>query len=147
MSRISRYQDSVSRFIKTKSAYSEIIKNYNVLENIIKINDHASSIILLTVMNGQCKKRKIKAHHGYYIASGIDLMMTMVILNDNINYFKNRYGKILIKNFIKQAPMYINQSYIQNSDILEDIIEKDKIFKMQRKIQKFGFWSDRKSQA
>ena len=137
MSRISRYQDSVTRFIKNKSAYSDVIKASNIIDTIIKINDRSASIILLTVMNGQCKKRKIKAHHGYYIASGIDLMMTIVILNDNIRYFKNKYDKYEIKNFIKQAPMYIIQSYMQNIDVLNDVIEKDKLAKLQKKIFNF----------
>jgi hypothetical protein len=88
-------------------------------------------------MNGQCKKKKIKAHHGYYIASGIDLMMTIAILNDNIKFYTSKYDKYVIKNFIKQSSIYILQSYIQNIDVLEGVIEKDKLHKLQKKMYNF----------
>lgn len=126
MSRISRYQESISKFIKTKSTYSDLIKSNNKIEEIIKLNNHEASIILLTVLNGQYKKKNLKAHHGYYMASGIDLLMTNVIVNDDYNYYEIKYGKTMIKNIIVQFPIYATNCLIQNIDTLEIVAEKEK---------------------
>ena len=137
MSRISRYQESISRFIKTKSSCSDIIKSNSNIENIVNLNDHESSIILLTILNGQYKKKNLKSHHGYYMASGIDLMLTLVILNDNINYYELKFGKNNIKNLLSQVPIYVFECLSQNIETLENIIEKDKVLKIQRKITSY----------
>lgn len=134
MSRISRYQESISRFIKTKSSYSDIIKSSNNIENILNINNHEASIILLTILNGQFKKKNMRSQHGYYMASGIDLMMTMVMLNDNINYYETKYGKNSVKIILTRTPIYAFECLSQNVEMLENIIEKDKVLKIQRKI-------------
>jgi hypothetical protein len=137
MSRISRYQESVCKFIKSRSAYCDIIKN-NDIETIINLNDHSVAIMLLTIMNGQYKKKKMKSYHGYYIASGIDLMMTTVMIRDNINYYKNKFGKTVVKNFINQSTIHIYNSYLKNThiitEIIDDIVKQEKL---QKKIQKY----------
>ena len=137
MSRISRYQESISRFIKTKSPYSEIIKPSNNNELILSINEHESSILLLTIFNGQKKKKKFKSHESYNVASGIDLMMTMCMINDNLPYYKTTYGENQIKNLISQSPVYISECLSKNLETLENIIEKDKVFKMQTKLYSY----------
>jgi hypothetical protein len=137
MSRISRYQESVCKFIKTRSAYCDIIKN-NTIESIINLNDHSIAIMLLTIMNGQYKKKKMKSYQGYYIASGVDLMMTTLILKDNIQFYKNKFGKTIVNNFIEQSPIHIYNSYLKNSQIITEIItDNKKQEKLQKKIQKY----------
>lgn len=136
MSRISRYQESISRFIKTKSCYSDIVKHKNI-ETILSFNDHETSIILLTILNGQYKKKNLKSHHGYYMASGVDLMMTIALVCDNIEYFEKKYGKMEIKNLINQGPIFVSECLSQNIEILENILEKEKILKFQRKIHSY----------
>ena len=137
MSRISRYQESISRFIKTKSSYSDIIKSNSICENIINVNDHEASIILLTVLNGQYKKKKLKAHHGYYMASGIDLMMSHVMINDNIGYHESKFGKNSVKNILGRTSIYVHECLLQNIETLENIIEKDKVLKIYKKISTY----------
>ena len=134
MSRICRYQDSVSRFIKTKSCYSDTIKNNASIDAILNLNDHVSSIILLTILNGQYKKKNLKSHHGYYMASGIDLMMSVAYLYNNLKYFEIKYGKDIIRNFVTQVPIYVFECLSQNVEILENITEKEKVLKINRKI-------------
>lgn len=137
MSRISRYQESISRFIKTKSCYSDIIKNDSDVESIIDLNYHEISIILLTIMNGQYKKRKMRSHHGYYMAAGIDLMLTVVLINDNMPYFKKQYNDVSISSILDQSSVYITECLSQNIETLENSLEKEKILKIQRKIHSF----------
>lgn len=137
MSRISRYQESISRFIKTKSPYSDIIKSNNNNELILSINQHESSILLLTIFNGQKKKKKFKSHESYNMASGIDLMMTTCMLNDNLVYYKSTFGENQVKNFISQAPVYISECLSKNLETLENVVEKEKVFKMQTKLYSY----------
>ena len=137
MSRISRYQESISKFIKSKSPYSEIIKPNNNNETLLSINDHGASIMLLTIFNSQKKKRKFKSHESYNIASGIDLMMSTVMINDSLNYYKTTFGEAPIKNFTNQSPLYVYECLTKNLETLENIIEKDKVHKLQGKIYSY----------
>jgi hypothetical protein len=135
-SRISRYQESISRFIKTKSSYCEILKLNNSLENLISVNDHEASIILLTILNGQLKKKNLKSH-GYHMAAGVDLMMSVVMINDNVAHFDSKFNKGVVKNFINQAPVYIYECSSQNIETLENMVDKEKTLKTQKKIHSF----------
>ena len=137
MSRISRYQESVCKFIKSRSVYNNILNN-DVCEKIINLNDHSVAIMLLTIMNSQYKKKKMKSYHGYFIATGIDLMMTTTMLKDNSNFYKNEYGKNIVKNIVNQSPIYIYNSYVKNLYILTEIItDVKKRESLEKKIQKY----------
>ena len=59
MSRILRYQDSIIRFIKTRSPYAEIMKFNINIENLINESNHEASVILLTILNGLSKKKNL----------------------------------------------------------------------------------------
>jgi hypothetical protein len=131
MSRISRYQESISRFIKTKCSYADILKPNSQIESIININDHEQSIILLTILSGQYAKKKLKKPHGYYIASGVEMMMLLVMINDNLAYYESIYSKNIIKNFITQAPIYVPECLSQHMDTLESISDKDSVSRIQ----------------
>lgn len=137
MSRISRYQQSISNFIKTKSCYSDTIKSSNNIENIINLNDRETSIILLNISSEQYKKKNLKPHHCLYMASGVDLMLTVAMINDNVKYFEGKFGKNTIKNFVSQAPIYVSECLSQNMETLENVLDKDKVLKIQRKIHSF----------
>lgn len=137
MSRISRYQESIVRFVKTKSSYSDTIKSNIEMENLINTNNHEPSIILLTVLSGLYKKKNMKSHHGYYVASGIDLLMLYVIINDNFTYYENKLEKENLKNILNQTPIHIFECLSQNIETVENSFEKDKITKIYRKINTF----------
>ena len=137
MSRISRYQESISKFIKTKSPYSEIIKSNNNNESILCINEHEASIMLLTIFNGQKKKKKFKSHESFNMASGVDLLLTVCMLNDNLPYYKSVFGENQVKNLISQAPAYISECLSKNLETLENIVEKEKVHKIQTKIYSY----------
>lgn len=137
MSRISRYQESILKFIKTKSPYSELIKPTNNNESILAINEREVSIMLLTIFNGQKKKKKFKSHESFNIAAGIDLMMTICMLNDNLIYYKSIFGENPIKNLLSQAPIYVSECLSKNMETLENIYEKDKVHKLQTKLYSY----------
>lgn len=137
MSRISRYQESISRFVKTKSYFSELIKSNKSIENIIDECDNEASIVLLTILNGQNKKSEMKMHHGYYMAAGIDFIMMCNVINDNTQYYEEKCGKQTIKTLLCQMSIYVNECLRQNVETLENFLEKDKIFKIQKNINSY----------
>lgn len=135
MSRISRYQESVLKTITTKSSFSDIIKISN--EEFVDMGDHEASITLLTILNGQNKKLNMKLHHGYYMCAGIDLLMLYNRINDNPNYYCEKYGKKIISNIKSQTAIHLYECLHQNIETLENFLEKDKILKIHRKISTY----------
>ena len=143
MSRISRYQSSVSKFIENKTLYFDYIKsslkNDKVKQNnFLNINDHEISIILMTVLNNQIKKNNIKSFHGYYLASSIDLLMSVVFIRDNMSYYENLFNKKLINNLLNLCPVYFNDGLTQNFDSLDNVEkDKDKVIKIQKMLSNY----------
>lgn len=83
MSRISRYQDSVHRFMKHMSCVNDMspgVIRDGILSNIDTL-DHTAGIILLTVLNKRGKKIN-KTFHGYYMASGMELIEVIISMID-----------------------------------------------------------------
>ena len=137
MSRVIRYQESIIRFIKTKSGYTDIIKDDKDLPSLINEMQHEPGIIFLTVMNSQCKKRKTKTPNGYYLASGFNMLLLCAIIYDNLPYYEQTYNVSLIRNFINQVSIYFLQSYSENIETLENNIEEKKLNKIQNKVNAF----------
>lgn len=130
MSRINRYQESMDRFMK-KSCINELLDDdiKNNIQNIISKNDHFESILLLTILNSQCKKNDAKMH-GYYVASSIEIISTITKLLDNGNrYFKNYDGSIIKKN-IPELIGLINMGLTQNMESLVPYYKGDEIIKL-----------------
>lgn len=137
MSRISRYQESISRFIKLKSSYSEIIKFNNNNGTLLDINDHEVSIILLTIFNGLKKKKKFKSHESYNMAAGVDLLITTLMIKDSLNYYNVTYEENKIKNFINQAPIYAYECLAKNLETFDNVADRDKLHKLENKIHNY----------
>lgn len=131
MSRISRYQDSISKFFKKNGCcFANIIKDNKVFENIINTTDHLIPIILLTVLSSQYKKNNFKPHHGYYMASGIDILVVIVNIYDNKNYYIEKFGQTEIDNFLAEMPCYVFKCLSQNIETFENLIDKEKVLKI-----------------
>jgi hypothetical protein len=91
MSRISRYQDSINKYMRTKSC----INNFDTqmkkqIYDILEDSDYTIPIVLLTVLSSQNRKNKISLH-GYYMGCGIELMIIMCKLIEHKNYYKEKY--------------------------------------------------------
>jgi hypothetical protein len=119
MSRISRYQESIDKFFKNKGCCDFSENNKNVLEKMYSEIDHIVSIILLTTLNSQCNKSNIK-FHGYYIASGIDILWLIVKINDAKKYYMNIYGDNVIYNFCFEALILVYNCLSQNINSFQD---------------------------
>lgn len=128
MSRISRYQDSINKFFKNKSCSLFSENNKNIVENMYPEINHIISILLLTTLNSQCRKGNIK-FHGYYIATGIDILWMIVKINDSKKYYDNIYGDIQIYNFCLESTILIYNCLSQNINSFQDI-NNNKIIKI-----------------
>ena len=119
MSRISRYQDSVTRFIKQRSCLSTLepdLKN-KILEMTDEC-DHVISILLLTVMNSQSHKSSMTIN-GYYIASGIEMMLYSVLINDNKDYYTKKFGKDHVNEILSRISGMVNICLSHNLELLQ----------------------------
>ena len=122
MSRISRYQESIEKFIKNKNINTYFSDEYNdLISNKLMKSDHLGGIILSTIFNHNSKKSNVKGH-GYFLGIAIDILLIMLdskntnlyfnqnlligiykLLNENINIIKindqDELNKILLRTY------------------------------------------------
>lgn len=125
MSRISRYQDSMNKFIKNKSCIINLNEdNKKNVYNTMKNADNLISIIFLTILGSQSKKNG-NNYHGYYMACGIEMMAQIIKIIDNRNYYEKELKLNDIDYLINRLIILVNISFTQNIEYLQNIIKKD----------------------
>lgn len=130
MSRISRYQESMNKFIKNKSCITTLDGNIRLaFNNICDECDHMVPIILLTVMNYQSKKHKMSLH-GYYMGCGIELLMTMARIIDNKMYYQKKLGESSCNKLITKISSLVNICLSQNIEHIQAALTKEKAIKV-----------------
>lgn len=87
--RFTRYQDSVKKFIANQSIISKYQFKKELLD-LMKDSEYILPITLLTIMNGQQRKNKLKSVHGYFMATGIELLIILIHLTTNRKYKNNK---------------------------------------------------------
>ncbi len=118
MSRISRYQEGISKFLKTKSFINDTSPNTKlILEDLLNLSDHIPAILCLTILNNQCKKNDLKIH-GYYLASGIDILMLIAKVCSCRDFFDEKYGQTSVDNMIMEVSSCFYKCITQNIDTL-----------------------------
>jgi hypothetical protein len=130
MSRISRYQDSMNKFIKNKSCITTLEGNIRLtFNNVFDECDNMVPIILLTVMNSLSKKIKMSLH-GYYMGCGIELMMTIARLLDNKTHYQKKLGETSYNRLITKMSSKINICLSQNIEHIQSALTKEKAIKI-----------------
>ena len=135
MSRVNKYRESLLRFIKDRSNLKSYIPNEEMLENVltdISLSSMLPSILLLTTMNSQTKKRKISVQ-GYYASASVEFLNQMVLKHRNVNpyllmastyaFFQNVES---IKNFIDDKSCFtisLNLTNIYTSSCRPELIQ------------------------
>lgn len=128
MSRILRYRNSIENYYKNKSCFIDIGENYKKCLSEIK-SDYFVPIILLTVMKNISSKYGFSLP-GYCIASGIENLYLMYIINENIQYYNTLYTKTTISNLQMVVHNNIFKSVSQNIVMIKEHITKEKIIAM-----------------
>jgi len=85
MSRISRYQESLSKFIKNKNIESYFSDEFKeTIYNKLTDSDHLGGIIVSTLFNHNSKKTNFKGH-GYFLSIAVDILMIILESNNRLN--------------------------------------------------------------
>lgn len=129
MSRILKYRESLEKFIKNKSCIINNIfmmdkKDINaIIFDILNKNDNIYSILMMTIMNNQNKKKKITSQ-GYFMASAIEFLNVIIYMIDDITY-KTKMG---IDNYYKTINILIqlaHKSICQNMDSIKMCVNNE----------------------
>lgn len=130
MSRISRYQESIQKFIKNKNIETYFSDEYNDLINKKLLeSEHLCSIILSTIFNHNSKKSNIKGH-GYFLGISIDILLILLetksisqnlnnnliigvykLLHENTNIIKSTNDEIINKIILKTYEYFNSHVY------------------------------------
>jgi hypothetical protein len=90
--------------------------------------------MLLTVINYHHKKKKLNAQHGYYMSCGLEIIIIILNILENENYYNEKYDKKIISTFLGlDMPLNIINCLMQNIKPLEDLIENNKVTKTYEK--------------
>lgn len=135
--RISRYQKSIENVFKNKSSFSENIKSSTWLDDISNECSYEASIILLTILHNTVKQQNIKMHHGYYMASGINLLIMYIYIIDNLEYYKSKCNISEINSFLTQIPVYVNECLELNLETLTEQMDKNKYIKVHKRVSEY----------
>ena len=136
MSRISRYQDSINKYMKTKSCLNDSSEQNKDKETDIKSNiheiidgsDYLVPIVLLTVLSCQSRKAKLSLH-GYYMSCGIELLMSITKMMDCENRY-SKYNKAQTKKITNKMLTLTNICLSQNIEHVQTFISKEKVLKI-----------------
>jgi hypothetical protein len=120
MSRISRYQESIEKFIKNKNINTYFSDEYNdLISNKLMKSDHLGGIILSTIFNHNSKKSNVKGH-GYFLGIAIDILLIMLDSKNTNLYFNQN----LLIGIYKLLNENINIIKINNQEELNNILLK-----------------------
>lgn len=119
MNRINKYQESILDFLKKRSFINDMSKTTKTIihELIDNHTDHFSAILCLTILKCQCYKNSIRTH-GYYIASGIDILMIIAKICSCRGYYDKQYGALAVDNLIMESTMLFYKCITQNIETL-----------------------------
>ncbi len=127
--RISRYQDSISRFIKSKSIISDYDDNQkNIFIEFLSENDFMLSILVSTFLLSLNRKSEITGHT-YYSACLSEMLIMLIRLVEKKNYYIEKYTQKkynIVKNkIITSVNIFLSQSI----DNIKNHHDKDKLLK------------------
>lgn len=132
MSRISRHQESILNFTKNKSRLSNVITDGTLgikIDNLLKKCDMYVPIMLTTVLSSVCSKHNV-SHHGRYIATGIEMLMMIVRMNDCKKYYENEVGVNYFQKIQNKLLSLVNICLSDNIKHIQRAANKDKIIKI-----------------
>ena len=131
MSHINKYQESISKFIKTRSclATSESDNLRKLIECLVGESDKYGSILLLTVMNTQNKKNKMNVH-GYDAAVAVEFLSYLIKIRNCKTRYEDEFGitgEVIVYNLYSAVLKSVILSTEVTKRSLEDIDQYHKI--------------------
>ena len=133
MSKILKHRENISNFILSKSCFSSIIEK-EFLKEFMDSDYSLFPVAMLSVFSTQVKKNKIKSYHTLHAASALVLMIILINIDENKNYYKEKYGESNIKKIKNQATIFIFEAVAQNIKTMENTLGNELSSKLQKKI-------------
>jgi hypothetical protein len=137
-SKLNKYQNSIIKFMKTNSFLTKIsdISRKIFLEH-LDSSEHILPVLCLTIMSSQIKNNNYKSYHGYFLASGIDCLESIIYINNNRTYYNQKYGTDNIDNAIIEVFSWFNILLDDNIELLRNNQKKsEQINKEVKKIKR-----------
>jgi hypothetical protein len=120
----------MNRFIKNRSCINDISNDIKpIILEIAEDCDHYISIMLLTILNNQGQKHNVSLH-GYYMASGIEMLMIITKILDNEAHYIKKYSKTTIDKIVHSLYSYINICLSYNIESIQTGVTKDVAIKI-----------------
>jgi|688.fasta_scaffold164253_2 hypothetical protein len=117
MSRISRHQESIDKFLKKYILSKNELENIDLVVKNLNLFDHIPGILLNTVLFSLIKKKgNMNAHP---MACGVDIMMFLSIITDKKRYYEEDFGKDRYKNLCNELIITIYKSLSQNMETVK----------------------------
>ena len=115
MSRISRYQGSVKRFINERSCLIDIKGSdiEDIIKNDLLDENYILPILMLTIMNAQNKKNH-NSFQGYYAASSVEFLRIFFELNIKRKLYIEKYGLDKYFRLVNLMLLWSMKSWNQN---------------------------------
>jgi len=128
MSRITKYKESLNKFIKERSCLfnEDYLPNATIdaiLYNEIKDSNMIIPIIFLTIMNNQNKKNKVTIQ-GYYAASEMEFIYTLIKIMRHKNRIVRNYDTDMYYKIVNYLILSSNKTLQQNLHILDRYIDR-----------------------
>ena len=137
-SRMQRYQNGVKKFLSSRSVYQKMIENNVFFEYMIKKTNNLASTAMLTILKNASNKINYKGCHGYFLASGLDVLIMFVNILENEKYYNAKFGKDNVSKFIEITPFKIFSCLSENMKTLENSVPSTEL---KLKLQKVFYYS------
>lgn len=130
MSRISRYQESIEKFIKNKSIINKFkSETAEIIKPLFEKSDHLCGIILSTILNHNSRKTNFKSH-GYYLAAGINILLIFLHIKERRESYDNVYGKNKIENCLNELLVNVYDLLNESCETVKHATRVDEVNKI-----------------
>jgi len=131
MSRISRYQGSVKRFINERSCLIDIKGSdiEDIIKNDLLDENYILPILMLTIMNAQNKKNH-NSFQGYYAASSVEFLRIFFELNIKRKLYIEKYGLDKYFRLVNLMLLWSMKSWNQNIEAIKRHLSENKMNKL-----------------
>jgi hypothetical protein len=130
MSRISRYQESIEKFIKNKNIINKFkTETVEIIKPLFEKSDHLCGIILSTILNHNSRKTNFKSH-GYYLAAGINLLLILLHIKERRESYDQLHGKNKIDNCLNELLIKVYDLLNESCETVKHVTRVDEVNKI-----------------
>jgi hypothetical protein len=127
MSRISRYQNSINKFIKEKSILKNISnKSSKIINPLLNDCDYYASVLLLTILSNRAKHNNMNNVHGYHVSAVVEYLILFCKLFDNKHKYKEMYNENKYLFPFMEIMTHFTTCLSMNIETVQNVLTKEK---------------------